>query len=88
MFQHRITSFTMLRMRAFFQTNRNLHITKHQAKKKSRNEIDSYRPISILPNLSKIFETCMHDQPKFNLIKNYQNIRADLEKVLAHNIAY
>ena len=30
----------------------------------------------------------MHDQPKFNLIKNYQNIGADLEKVLAHNIAY
>ena len=25
---------------------------------------------------------------KFNLIKSYQNIRADLENVLAHNIAY
>ena len=33
-------------------------------KKESRNEKENYRPISILPNLSKIFERCMDDQLK------------------------
>ena len=32
-------------------------------KKESRNEKENYR-VSILPNLSKIFEHCMHDQTK------------------------
>ena len=41
-------------------------------KKESRNEKENYRPVSILPNLSKMFERCMYD----------------LEKGLAHNIAY
>ena len=41
-------------------------------KKESRNEKENYRPVSILPNLSKMFERCMYD----------------LEKSLAHNIAY
>ena len=31
-------------------------------KKESRNEKENYRPVSILPNLSKIFERCMYDQ--------------------------
>ena len=31
-------------------------------KKKSRNEKENYRPVSILPNFSKIFERCMYDQ--------------------------
>ena len=35
-------------------------------KKESRNEKESYRSVSILPNLSKIFERCMYDQ-----LKNY-----------------
>ena len=47
-------------------------------KKESRNEKEHYRPVIILPNLSKIFERCMCDQ----------NISADLEKSLAHNTAY
>ena len=33
-------------------------------KKESRNEKENYRPVSILPNLSKIFERCMYDQLK------------------------
>ena len=41
-------------------------------KKASRNKKENYRPVSILPNLSKMFERCMYD----------------LEKGLAHNIAY
>ena len=35
-------------------------------KKESRNEKENYRSVSILPNLSKIFERCMYDQ-----LKNY-----------------
>ena len=31
-------------------------------KKESRNEKENYRPVSTLPNLSKIFEHCMYDQ--------------------------
>ena len=33
-------------------------------KKESRNEKENYRPVSILRNLSKLFERCMHDQLK------------------------
>ena len=31
-------------------------------KKKDRNNVENYRPVSILPNLSKIYETCLYDQ--------------------------
>ena len=44
-------------------------------KKESRNEKESYRPISILPNLSKIFEHYMYDQLKDHfdkLLSKYQ----------------
>ena len=30
-------------------------------KKESRNEKENYKPVSILPNLSKIFEHCLYD---------------------------
>ena len=33
-------------------------------KKESRNKKGNYRPVSILPNLSKIFEHCTYDQLK------------------------
>ena len=33
-------------------------------KKEPRNEKENYRPVSISPNLSKIFERCMYDQLK------------------------
>ena len=33
-------------------------------KKESRNKKENYRPVSILPNSSKIFEHCMYDQLK------------------------
>ena len=49
-------------------------------RKESANEKVNYRPISILPNLSKILN--------ITLISYCQNISADLEKGLAHNIAY
>ena len=41
----------------------------------SRNEKENYRPLSILPNLSKIFERCMYDQLKDHfdkLLSKYQ----------------
>ena len=44
-------------------------------KKESRNEKENYRPINILPNLSKIFERCMYDQLKDHfdkLLSKYQ----------------
>ena len=44
-------------------------------KKESRNEKENYRPVSILPNLSKIFERCMYDQLKGHfdkLLSKYQ----------------
>ena len=56
-------------------------------KKESRNEKENYRPVSILPNLSKIFERCMSNL-KITLISYYQNISADLENGSAHSIAY
>ena len=31
-------------------------------KKKDRNKVENYRPVSILPNLSKICERCLYDQ--------------------------
>ena len=44
-------------------------------KKESRNEKENDRPVSILPNLSKIFERCMYDQLKDHfdkLLSKYQ----------------
>ena len=44
-------------------------------KKESRNEKENYRPVSILPNLSKIFERCRYDQHKDyfdKLLSKYQ----------------
>ena len=44
-------------------------------KKESRNEKENYRPVSILPNLSKIFERFMYDQLKDHfdkLLSKYQ----------------
>ena len=57
-------------------------------KTESRNSKENYRPVSILPNLSKVFECCMYDQLKDHFDKRCQNISADLEKGLAHNISY
>ena len=39
-----------------------MQIIKPIYKKESRNEKENYRPVSVLQNLSKIFERCMHDQ--------------------------
>ena len=31
-------------------------------KKKDRENVENYRPVSILPALSKVYERCMHDK--------------------------
>ena len=31
-------------------------------KKKDQNNVENYRPVSILPNLSKMYESCVYDQ--------------------------
>ena len=60
-------------------------------KKESRNEKENYRPISILSNLSKIFERCMYDQLKDHfekLLSKYHCGFRKREKDLTHSIAY
>ena len=54
--------------------------------KHGRTEKSNYRPISVLSNVSKIYERCLHDQIILILIKYFQDINAVFVKVLAHNI--
>ena len=49
-------------------------------KKESRNEKENYRPISILPNLSKIFERCMYDQLKDHFDKLLSKYQCEFRK--------
>ena len=52
-------------------------------KKESRNEKKkNYRPVSILPNLPKIFERCMHDQLKDYFDKILSKYQCELKKAL------
>ena len=39
-------------------------ISNQYNKKESRNEKENYKPVSFLPNLSKIFERCIYVQLK------------------------
>ena len=44
-------------------------------KKKSKTSKDNYRPISILPNISKIYERCLYNQMQTyfdNILSKYQ----------------
>ena len=49
-------------------------------KKESRNEKEDYRPVSILPNLPKIFERCMYDQLKDHFDKLLSKYQCGLRK--------
>ena len=56
-------------------------------KKKSKTSKDNYRPISILPNISKIYERCLYNQMQTyfdNILSNYQ---CRFRKDLMHNTA-
>ena len=57
----------------------------------SRNKKENCRSVSILPNLSKIFERCMYDQLKDHfekLLSKYHCGFRKREKDLTHSIAY
>ena len=51
-------------------------------KKDDKTDKENYRSISILPNLSKVYERLMYDQ-----IKSFRNCNAVFVKVFAQNSA-
>ena len=55
-------------------------------KKGSRCDKGIYRPVSILPNLSKVFERCLHKQIFDFLIPFCQNINAAVGKDMVRSI--
>ena len=65
-------------------------------KKKDKSHIENYRPISILPTLSKIYERCMYDQMyKYfdQILSKYQCLSISIitlvfTKVIILNIVY
>ena len=57
-------------------------------KKGDRNSKDNYRPVSILPNISKIFERCIFCQLSDFMNRFCQNTNVIFAKVTAHNIVY
>ena len=57
-------------------------------KKGDRNSKDNYRPVSILPNISKIFERCIFRQLSNFMDQFLSNNNLVFAKVIAHNIVY
>ena len=57
-------------------------------KKKSKLSKENYRPISILPNISKVYERCLYDQMSEFLIISFQSISVVFKRVTAHNTAF
>ena len=56
--------------------------------KGGRNSKGNYRPVSILPNISKIFERCIFRISPVLWISFCQNTNVVFAKVAAHNIVY
>ena len=55
---------------------------------KNKSNVENYRPVSTLPNLSKIYERCLYDQmyKYFNrILSKYQCV---FQKALAHNTVF
>ena len=55
---------------------------------KNKSNVENYRPVSTLPNLSKIYERCLYDQmyKYFNrILSKYQCV---FRKALAHNTVF
>ena len=50
-------------------------------KKKSKTSKDSYRPVSTLSNISKLYKRCIYDHLKIILIKFFLNSNVVFEKV-------
>ena len=59
------------------------------SKKKDQSDLENYRPVSILPIFSKVYERCMYDQmyEYFNKIISKLS-HVDFAKVLVHNIVF
>ena len=57
-------------------------------KKDSRSEKENYRPVSILPNFSKIYEHCLQTQIKSTLTLFFLNSNLDLERDIVHINVY
>ena len=56
---------------------------------KDQSDMENYRPVSILPIFSKVYERCMYDQmyEYFNKIISKLS-HVDFAKVLVHNIVF
>ena len=52
-------------------------------KKESRNKKQNYRPVRILPNLSKIFERCIYDQLKDRFDKLLSKYQCEFRKAFS-----
>ena len=57
-------------------------------KKKYRANVENYRPVSNLPNLSEVYETCMYIQFYDYRNKIIQNGNAIFAKVVIHSTAF
>ena len=53
-------------------------------KNKSKNSKDNFRPVSILSNISKIYERCLYDQIQV-FFDSTPNISAGFEEATMHN---
>ena len=57
-------------------------------KKNGRTEKSNYKSISVLSNVSKIYERCLYDQIYSYFDKYFQGISAVFVKVLGHSISF
>ena len=57
-------------------------------KKEDPNDKTNYRPISLLPLISKIFEKVLYQQIKIVLIRLYPQNSVDLEKDIQHKMHF
>ena len=59
------------------------------SKKKDQSDMENYRPVSILPIFSKVYERCMYDQmyEYFNKIISKLS-HVDFAEVLVQNIVF
>ena len=57
-------------------------------KKERKISRENYRSISILPNVSNVYERCLYDQMSDFLIISFQSISVVFERVTAHNTVF
>ena len=57
-------------------------------KKNDRTDKTKYRPVSILANLSKVFERCIYKQLSAYFDRVLSQEHVDLERVSIHSIVY